>query len=238
MPTYGAIFPGANGDYISTPDSAGLSFTGDGDFRACVALDDWTPAAIQSVASKRTGAGTRTWWFMVNTDGTLTLTTSADGTANIAHTSTAATGATDGKVRWLRATIDVDNGAAGHDVIFYTSSESETTPPASVTWTKLGNTVTTAGTTSLFDSTAPVELGSVGGGVNPMAGRFFYAEIRNGIAGTIVADPNLFTDPLNGQAATFSDGTNTWTLQGNVRLIPIHRPVLLPPQAVPRAANW
>lgn len=217
--TNGAILPGSVGDYISALDTPGLSFTGDGDFRACVMLADYTPAAVNSIMAKRVGAGTRTWWLMVNTDGTLGFTTSADGTANITHVSTAATGATDGTVRWLRATIDVDNGAAGHDVIFYTSSESEFTDPATVTWTKLGNTVTTAGTTSLFDSTSGIELGSVGGGGTQMTGKFFYGEIRNGIAGTIVADPNILLDPTDHNVGTFSDGTNTWTLNGNVGLI-------------------
>ena len=168
--------PGTAGNYASTPDSAAVSITGDIDIRVKVAMDDWTPAAIAGLSDKRGAAGDRSWYWRLVTTGFMDFRWSVDGTAETVIGTTAAVGASDGQVLWMRVTLDVNNGAGGNDVKFYTSSDG-------VIWTQLGATVTTAGVTSIFDSSAAWGIGDI----NAIAGKVYSAELRNGIDGPVVA---------------------------------------------------
>jgi hypothetical protein len=79
-------------------------------------------------------------------------------------------------------TLDVDNGASGRDFKFFTSTDG-------INWTQLGTTVTQAGASSINASTSQIEIGSVRNGtVLPLAGKFYRAQILNGIDGTKVLD--------------------------------------------------
>lgn len=183
--------PGSNGNYASTPDAAVLDITGDIDIRARVALDDWTPAATQTLVSKRGAAGQRSWQLdVVATSGVLRLGWTEDGTTFILESSTAAPTVSDGARLWIRATLDVDDGGGNYVVKFYTGGAGET--PA---WVQLGATVTiAAGPTSIFSSTSPVECGSsVGGTTQLMAGALYRAQIYDGIGGTLVFDADFST---------------------------------------------
>lgn len=192
---------GAN--VISVPDAAALDITGDIDIRACLAADDWTPTAAQAIVTKYGGAGSRSYYLRLNTAGTLSLLTSADGTAVNTFTSTVATGLADGATKWVRATLDVDNGASGKTATFFLSDDGST-------WTQLGTAVTTAGTTSIFNSTAGLQVGAVGTSTDPLAARVFRAQVFNGIGGTLVYDADLshvntgaaLAAPLTGTVAT------------------------------------
>lgn len=191
---------GVTGNYLSVPDATALDITGDIDLRAYVSLDDWTPSAIQTIIGKWSGAGQRSYTLSIFTDGKIRLLWSADGTATFTRDSTVATGVADGSAKWIRATLDVDNGASGHDVIFYTSNDGST-------WTKLGDTVTTAGTTSIFSSTSNVLLGTQDGVNFHVTGNFYRAQILNGIGGTTVLDVNIATDYLSSNQSFFTATT-------------------------------
>lgn len=195
--------PGTSGHYASTPDAAALDVTGDIDIRVYVAMDDWTPATDSCVLAKYNTTGNqRSYNLHVLNTGALNLQWSNDGTTQITKTSTATTGFTDGTAHWVRATLDVDNGSGSNVVTFYTSEDG-------TTWTQLGNTVTTAGTTSIFNSTSVLELGARNSGTAAnTAGKIFQAQVRNGIAGTIVANPVAGTSSI-----TDSTGL-TWTING------------------------
>jgi hypothetical protein len=204
---------GVAGNYASAPDSAALSITADLDVRACLSLTDWTPAAITEVVAKwTTTSNQRSYELQVKTDGTLFLQWSNDGTASLNATSTVATGIADGSRAWIRATIDVDDGSGNRVVKFYTSTDSAST--TSPTWTQLGSTVTTAGTTAIFDSTSPLELGSrLLGTANQMAGNLYRAQIRSNIAdnGTGI----VFDASFTGVSVTASQAPTTFT-EGSV----------------------
>jgi hypothetical protein len=205
----GLWLPGASGNYVSAPDAAALSVTGDIDIRVRVALSDWTGAAIQTLVAKYGSSSTRSYMFDVMTDGTLRLRTSSDGSATIVNgQSTAATGLTDGSSAWLRVTLDVDNGSASRVYNFYTADDSPTMPTS---WTQLGSTVTTAGTTSLFDSTSVVEIGSTTVGTQQLAtGTFRRVQILSGIGGSIAGEWRS-----DWGAARFRDtAANIWTVNG------------------------
>lgn len=174
--------PGVNVYNLETPDASALDITGDIDIRCKVALDDWTPSSVQMLVAKYISTGNqRSYRLQVDTTGVLSLIWSSLGTAATANslTSTVATGIADGAVKWIRATLDVDNGAGGRSAQFFTSDDG-------TNWTQLGLTVTAAGTTSIFNSTSKLEIGSQENGLNPLKGKVYAASIRNGINGTEV----------------------------------------------------
>jgi hypothetical protein len=198
--------PAVSGNFASTPDSAANSVTGDITLRVRAAATDWTPGAVQTLIAKwNTTGNQRSYQLAINTDGTLNYSWSADGTAVISKNSTVATGIADLASKYLKVTHDVDNGAAGNDVKFWLSDDG-------VNYTQLGATVTTAGTTSIFNGTAALEVGSIDSGTAQLFnGRVFSADVAAGIDGAAVAsfDASLATRG----AATFAAATGeTWTI--------------------------
>jgi hypothetical protein len=116
----------------------------------------------------------------------------------------------------VRVTLDAVDGT-NKTVTFYTSDNIDGT------WTMLGTAVTTAGNTSIFNSTAALQVGSSNDGdsdafVFNFPGKIWKAEVRDSIGGTVVADCD-FTAVTPG-AATFDDSTGkTWTVQGTADVI-------------------
>lgn len=177
--------PGVAFNFLSVPDEAALDITGDLDIRVKVAMDDWTPSEFKTLVNKRNNS-TSEYSYLLNVapSGVLELAWSVTGTVFAgARSSTVATGISDGAVKWVRATLDVDNGAGGHDAKFFLSDDG-------VTWTQLGSTVTTAGTTSIYSSSAQVVIGSgqSAGNVSMVNGKIYRAIVKNGIDGPSVLD--------------------------------------------------
>lgn len=203
------FLPGSSGNTVTTPDAAALDITGDIDIRVKLAAADWTPAADSYLLSKYVTTGNqRSYALALTTTGTLALQWSADGTTSTTKNSTANLASLAGnEIKWVRATLDVDNGAAGNTVTFYTSDDG-------TTWTALGSPVVTAGTTSIFASTAVMELGSRNAGTSDflISGKIFEADVKSGIGGTSVAKPVV---ALTG----ITDSTGlTWTVNGTAIL--------------------
>lgn len=199
--------PGSTGA-ASTPDAAALDITGDLDVRAKVAAADWSPSADQYIVAKYVVTGNqRSYALVLTTTGALAFQFSADGTTAVTKTSTAnlSSLAADA-VKWVRATIDVDNGASGYTVRFYTSDDG-------TTWTQLGADVVTATATSIFSGTAPLEVGARNdGAADYLIGKVYEARVYNGIEGTLVANP-VFS------ASGITDSTGkTWTKRTNAVL--------------------
>lgn len=178
--------PGVASNYASAPDAAALDITGDIDLRVKVAMDDWTPSAVTSLIAKWEADATRSWHLRLLTNGTLQFRWyNAAGTVFGPILSTVATGLADGATKWVRVTFDVDNGAGGNDVKFFLSDDG-------LTWTQLGSTVTTAGTTNIRNGTAALWVGADDtGAINPARGKFFRAQVLNGIGGTVAFDANF-----------------------------------------------
>lgn len=203
---------GATNTYASTPDSVALSITGDIDLRAQVAMDDWTPAATQRIVTKETPTTQRSYGMGISSAGNILLRWSTDGTTAQEFGSTVATGFADGSVNWVRATRVAATGI----LQFFTS-------PDGVTYTQLGTNVNPGTTGNLFDSTAPLEIGVRSATNEPFTGNILKVEVMNGIAGTIVADPNFTARPWdvgesNGTTGADAAG-NTWTLTGTGAII-------------------
>lgn len=202
--------PGVSGNYASAPYVAAMGITGDLEVTAHAAPTDWTPAAWLTFAGRYiSSADQRCWRFTLETNGKISLEWSTNGTsaAYAAATSSTAPTVTNGDDLWVRATLDVDNGAGGYEVKFYTSSDG-------TTWTQLGTTVTGGSTTSVFSSaSAALEVGgSINGTYGLFAGDLYSVEVRNGIGGTVVASPD-FTAPM-GPRLRDAQG-NIFTINGS-----------------------
>lgn len=203
----GVSLSGVAGTYVNTPDNAALDITGDIDIRIEATLADWTPATTSAFVSKWGAAGNRSYLFQLTTGGLLELAWSADGTASIVKDSTVAVPISAGRLA-VRVTLDVDNGAIGNDVNFYTG------PTIDGPWTQLGATVTTAVATSIFSGNLAVEIGSQSLGlVSMLTGTVHSAQIQSGINGTLVATPNFKTQAA-GTTSFIDSAGRTWTLQG------------------------
>ena len=203
--------PGVTGNFASTPDAAPLDITGDIDLRVLVALDDWTPSSQMGLVMKfNTTGNQRSYGLNVETGGTLSLRWSPDGSTSLSSVSTIATGITDGSLKWVRGTLDVDDGAGNRVVTFYVSDDG-------VTWAQLGAPVVTAGATSIFNGTASLEVGSITSGSSFVAsGKFYRAQVLNGIGGTVVFDANFTTGITSGAQTTFTESsTNAATVTIN-----------------------
>jgi len=196
--------PGIAANYASTPDAAALDITGDIDLQAKIAMDDWTPAAEQWVLSKYYSTGNqRGYGLSITTIGTLSFRWSTDGTAGntIQRVSTVAPTVTDGADLWIRGTLDVSSG----QVRFYTGGTG-----AEPSWSALGTLPSAAGATSIFSNTAALEVGSVTGGVLPMAGRVYAARVYSDLTQTTDVFNADFTDTtaLTEPFATFVEASS------------------------------
>lgn len=171
--------PGTVGNGVFSLDAAALDIVGDLTVTARVAMDDWTPAADSTFVSKWLDNVQRSWQFQLQTNGTLRFLWTTDGSTIQTASSTVAitTVVADGETIHVAVTFDVDNGAAGKSVRFWTSTDGSI-------WTQLGATVTTAGVTSIFSSTAVLCVGGVtlfGAGL--VAGNIYDVSVRTGIGG-------------------------------------------------------
>lgn len=201
--------------YAETPDVAALDITGDIDIRMeCTPIDDWRPAAdTRRLMAGKYDAATdqRCWGLRYRPDGLLELAWSTDGSSGTRVVQRSTIGVPQG-TKAVRVTLDVDNGASGHTVTFYTSTS------IGGAWTQLGATVVTAGTTSIFSGSSPLTIGAFEGGNIEFQGDLVYRgtisafELRNGIGGTVVADPD-FTADFESGLTTGTDGAGrAWEL--------------------------
>jgi hypothetical protein len=196
----------------STPDTAALDVTGDIDVRIDATLDNWVTDSTTDLSTavdlcgKATTVGNQRSWFLQQRNGKLHFEWSTDGTNAIEVNGTQSLPVPLSRRLAVRATLDVNNGAGGYTVAFYTA------PTIAGPWTQLEQIVTTSGTTSIFNSTASLRAGE-GSNLaftNPI-GAIHAFELRNGIAGSVVANPD-FTIQTPG-ATSFVDAAGlTWTV--------------------------
>lgn len=211
------VLDGAIANHASTPDAASLDIVGDLWLAAEVALDDWHDfgaALNQTLIGKWEPTGNQRSYTLRKLGGFLILSWSPDGTsANALSESCAITPVSaDGRMA-VAAHIDVNNGAGGRTTTLYTA------PRLEGPWTTVDEVVT-AGTTSIFSSSAALKIGPQDPGFGivraPFAGRGYRFEVRSGdMTGTVAANPD-FTGRTPG-TTSFVDTSavpKTWTLQG------------------------
>ena len=168
--------PGEAGNQASTDDSEALNVTGDLDVRAKIALTDLTPTTQLGMVYKYT-ANTG-FYFALQTSGAPVLVWGDGSGAGVAQSSVAiGTVASVGEALWIRATLDVDNGAGGNTVTFYTSDDG-------VSWTQFGPADTNAGVTSIAANVLAPGFGDIDSDPHSLHA----VQILDGIDGTKVLD--------------------------------------------------
>ena len=115
--------------------------------------------------------------------------------------------------RALRVTLDVNNGASGYTVTWYTSTT------IGGTWTQLGAPVVVSGTTSIKTNDAPLRVGGNPGDTIHLAlpGKIYAFQLRNGLGGTIVANPAFNAQTTGATGFTDSAG-RVWTIGAGGRI--------------------
>lgn len=200
-----------DGNYISTPDSAANSITGDIDLRAKVAPANWSSGHFHPSAKMDPVSPHETSWDFRIDNGILGLNWEDPVNGTLDVDATAPVPFISNEVGWVRATLDVDNGAGGHDVTFYTSEDG-------IVWTQVGAVVNDGGfVTSIVDTAQPVIAGNFAD-LPTGAAKIYRVEIRDGINGTLVA---LFdANEAGATAGTQTPGSfvsstgETWTVNG------------------------
>lgn len=200
---------GVAADYVATPDAAALDITGDIDVRAEIA-PNWHGAENQTIIGKWEATGDQRSWLLSIYEGTVYFRHSTNGTAAGVWTHQRPLPPLPDRAA-IRVTLDVDNGAGGFTATFYWSDA------LSGTWTQIGPGSTATGTVTTFSSSAPLRVGPTDTTFRvarlPFVGRGYLFEVRDGISGTAVANPD-FTAQTAG-AASFADSAGrTWTLNG------------------------
>lgn len=214
--TYLAL-PGDTLSKAHAPDAGPLGITGDIDIRIDLELVNWREA-VDLAAKYQTSGNQRSWAFYLygTGSGLATLTWSTAGTlaSTIDINSTVPVPAPPSGRQALRVTLDVNNGSGGNTTTFYTA------PTIAGPWTQLGDPVVTAGVTSIFDSVAGIELGdAIGLTALPAEGKLYAFELRSGIAGSVVANPNFTIQaPGAGSFADTASSPNTWTVEGDAEI--------------------
>lgn len=233
---------------VKTGSTSSLNIAGDIDVRAYVEPETWKQAQV--IAAKWSalpfiGSGaddSSSWLFQINSDATLSFMWndgSVDNFFAAFHKITSTSPVPAAIRQYVRVTLDVNNGASGHTVVFYTSTDGSS-------WTQLGNSVVTSGTTAIAPSMTSLTVGAlepsaretagfvydldafnmdvnqaqftINDGVwvpttRPFLGKIYNVSVRSGIAGTVVASPT-FTSATNGSYSITDSQGNVWVIDG------------------------
>ncbi|GAA3956631.1 hypothetical protein GCM10022384_07210 [Streptomyces marokkonensis] len=192
-----------------TPDTAALDITTSIDVRIEVNIANWTAGTIVELCGKYDllNAG-RSWLMMIAATGGITFRRSLDGVSIKEFTSQEPIYSSPSGRTALRSTWDGTTGIYTH----YTA------PTIDGPWTVLGAPSTPGTTGSLYQSSAPLEVGNVATiGYDSPEGDVYRFQLRNGIDGPVVADVDFTTLPPGTTA--FADATDLpWSLAGDAEI--------------------
>lgn len=194
------------GDGVRCTLTDSLSIVGDMEIRIDFEPDSWRDEQMLcgvAVADSES----ESWALKLRDDGRLEL-RRYNGTATVTYTSTLAV--TPALRQSVKVTLDVNNGASGSTVAFYTA-------------TSIGGAYTQLGA-SVTDSTSTANTSYSGGalcvghvGSEPergIHGRVYNFELYTGIAGTAVSDVD-FTALTNGARSFTDSNSNNWVAVNN-----------------------
>lgn len=176
---------GTTAGVATTPDVAALDIVGDLDIRVEATVDWYANENRILIGKWDAAAGQRSWKINL-ASGVAQLWFSTDGTATFFAGVVLPTLP---RRAAIRATLDVDNGAGGWTVRFYSAASLDGP------WVQFGSDLVVPGVTSVFASTAPLVIAPTSTTVvpplTPVPGRCHRVEVRAGIGGTVVASPDF-----------------------------------------------
>lgn len=194
--------------YISTPDSWRNSVAGSIDIIVKVSSNDWT-SSWQAFISKGATGGNFGFEFGISSSSSLELWLSQNGSST-GYIASGAVPFVDGQTYWIRVTYNTTTTIG----VFYQSTNYDPLS-GSGSWAIIASP-SNLSYTSLYDSTGYIYLGCFNGGVEWLNGKIYYAEVRDGIDGEIVARFNA-SDTRDG-GETFENRTfeQLWTNNGGI----------------------
>ncbi|MER8086621.1 hypothetical protein ABTZ57_16160 [Streptomyces sp. NPDC094048] len=198
---------GAVTSYAQTPTTAALNITGALDIR-WEGIADWYATGAQMLIGKWGAAGNRSYHMRIQ-DGGLYLHITTDGTSG---TFTVRPLPSLPQRAALRATVIPNDGAGNSQWAHYWA------PTMDGPWTQIESTFATAALTP-YASTAPLTIApqqtDSGTAIPryPVVGRCYRAQVRSGINGQVVADPDFRPQAPGAIGLTDSAG-RTWALAG------------------------
>lgn len=198
---------GTGTSVLTTPTQTAFNVT-DLDVRLDVALESWE--GQQGLASRYTASGNnRSWGVYLAGTGQLALVWSADGTATtITQFSTVPVTGYNGQRRAIRVTLDVNNGAGGYEVRFYTGRTVDDDE-----WSLLGDPVVGVGTTAVFAASSQIEFGDISGLVlNCLTGKGYAMRLMTSIGGSTAM--RMTTQDAAPGGSSFTSGALVWTVTG------------------------
>lgn len=212
---------GTAGSYASSPSSSALQITGDIDIQIKMSLFNWRHGGTDGLppgrilVAKWTDSGTgRSYVLSQNCAGLLYFSHSADGTNALGVFATQALALDLKTIKWIRATMQANNGSSQRVYKFYTSDDGSS-------WTQLGTTQTVSGATTIFSNSTELSIGAnsngtSGGNTNYIDGNVYRVIIRNGYdgAGSVVFDAD-FTAQAAGTTSFAESSTNAATVTIN-----------------------
>lgn len=217
---YGSDYNGA----VSDAD-ASLAWTSDFYFTAYIKATDYRPASALAICQVRDDAGGDAWCGLhMNEAGQLFVALTEDN-VDVAYlyADTALPDTTE--PIQIRADVDVDNGASGISVTFYTKGSG-----LDAAWTQLGSTITnsTYGAMSVFNgiSTAVARVGYRADGFG-WDGIIYWVGFTDNTGGgeTLVAIPDFSLASQGWERSDTTGDTGTddqgigWTINGDARIL-------------------
>ncbi len=206
LSSHALLLDGTSGCWCTTPDAAALDILADIDLR--IEFQTAPNGGVsQTFISKWNVTGNQRSYKMGIAFGLARIFWSNDGTVEN-NDGLDATPASD---RMVRTTLDVVNGA-NHTSAIYSA-------PSGLGVGTLINSRTVGANTAIFNSTSVLGIGAdAPGTVDPFIGRIYRAQVRNGLDGTIVANPD-FSALAPGTTSFVDSAGLTWTLQGTAKIV-------------------
>lgn len=219
---------------VFTADHASLDIAGDIDVRVDARMPTWQPpgqttASVvlgQVLIGKWTATSNQRSWVLCAPLGDLIFYWTQLGT-DVLGTSlkgSIVTGATDiltpGRRLILRVTLDVDNGAGAYVVTFMYADPMAGGTIDNGPWTTI-QSETGSSTTSIHSGTSLLRVGYSSDSAAQAArlvGHVYRAQVRNGIGGTVVANPDFAAQP-NGNTSFADSAGRTWNFDGTAQVV-------------------
>jgi hypothetical protein len=220
----------SSGSYAEFDDPTPI--TSDIDIRMEVQTNDWTPVNARALIQKWEIDPGSAWIFLLESGGKLQFSwNQLDGSLRGHLGSTVAVSPPGDGHMAVRVTADMDNAGVA-EIKYYTATT------IAGPWTQLGTTITGSTTsTGIFNSVYPIRIGRgvITEFVEPVwawDGDVYAAEIRDGIGGTVVANPDFTIQQIGTIAFTDAAGSD-WTIHGGAQITNISSTTRSYPRGVP-----
>jgi hypothetical protein len=190
---------GTTGNYVRSVNAGiQLDIVGDYTITVNVALPNYASGAEQYLAARFDSNARRIWSFSLNSAGRLQTQLSTTGSGfTSSQTSVDVVPVANGTAVWLRAAIDVNNGASGHTVTFYYSLDG-------ITWESLGSDTDAGAITLIAFGEIDRDLTALGrsSGLNITEGYLYRCIVSSGLHTASVPVVDIDTSVITSGAAT------------------------------------